>query len=458
MLRKIKRDAKTLRFTISTLSNESASVEQNGKLLRGAKLEAEISQTKASLQANLDYLESIIRSGKLPDEYTSMVTKKTYSFTKKLQLKETQSLPQAKYSFFGIKEKKNPDALKGSQIKLIRDNGNQITSFFMENKKNHDYPKGAFAAKVKKGSLSEGDIDPKYAIKVYRKNVFNGDKNHELRIAMRAAYCYRQLGREGYSFRRNDKQYLVTEWFGKVSLDNTIAKEVLSMPIPRRIIMAITLLRELNVLHKQGLIHHDIKPGNVRLDYGKSAFVDLDSVSPKNEKPICGISPMFTLSFLPNAQMAYDATHSNEAYLLFNENTDIHALGITFMHLFIEIYMPKLVNLTINISNDPAKSFHYSTFALEHGPKYSEHPEMQKVLKNMVVQENVKLASCEDYIAKLLEILKTYPLHEQYLTEDRLANLCKNGATGDGKKAFKEIEIELLGYDQRFESARKLTM
>jgi hypothetical protein len=69
------------------------------------------------------------------------------------------------------------------------------------------------------------------------------------------------------------------------------------------------------------------------INFGKLSFVDLDSVRPKNEKPLHGKTPMCTDTFLPSAQMAFDANYSNEVYLQFNEKTDMYALGITLVHL-----------------------------------------------------------------------------------------------------------------------------
>jgi len=252
---------------------------------------------------------------------------------------------------------------------------------------------------------------------------------------------------------------MVTEWIEGVNLERANQDQVQSMPIPRRIVMAISLLRELDIFHKQGLIHNDIKPNNVMINFGKLCFVDLDSVRPKNEKPLCGNTPMCTASFMPTAQMAFDVTYSSDdVYLKFNEKTDMYAFGITIIHLFQEIYLPKQEKITINVNGGSIKTFEYAPFSLHHGPKYSEHPALQKILKNMVFQENDKLTSCEDYINALQEVLKLYPDYEKYLAEDRLVGLGKDIAPDDGVKAFKDIEIELLGFNQRLDCVRKLSL
>lgn len=458
MLRQIKQDAAYLKVLISSLRSDQTSVIADGVKLEGEELEAALSRARASNRIELNQLELILESGIIPNKYKSIITKNTYyPSSEELKLKETQSLPQGKHTFFCLKNKKKTDGLKNSRMQLIRDDGSLVATFFMEHKVDGTYPKGGFA-KVKQGCLSEDDDNPKYAVKIYHKDIFGGDTYHELRLAMRSSYCYTQLGREGFAFRRNGKQYMATEWITGVNLDVANQNQVQSMPIARRIIMAISLLRELNILHKQGLIHNDIKPSNVMVNFGRLCFVDLDSVRLKNEKPFCGSSVMCTEAFLPNAQMAFDVTYSEDAYLKFNEKTDIYALGITLAHLFQEIYMPKQQKLTINVDGDGLiKTFDFSPFSLYHGSKYSEHPELQQLLKNMVFQENDQLNNCEDYIYALQEVLKTYPDYVQYLTEDRLADLDKDIALNDGEKAFKEIELELLGFNQRVESVNKLS-
>lgn len=454
MLRQIKQDAAFLKGLIASLRSDQTTVTSNGVKLTGEQLESTLAKARASNAVTLEHLELIIESGIIPDKYTSIITKQTYYPTKdELKIKEDQVLPQGKHTFFCLKEKRKPEGLKNSRIKLVRDDGSQIVTFFMEHKTDGKYPKGGFAKKVKQGSLSEGNGEPKYAIKIYHKNMFNGETIHELRLAMRAAYCYKQLGREGYAFRENNKQYLVTEWLSGSNLDVADQAQIQSMPIPRRIVMAISLLRELQLLHKQGLIHNDIKPSNVMINFGRLRFVDLDSVRPKNEKPLFGTTPLFTEAYLPDVQMMFDATYDPESmYLKFNEQTDLYALGLTLAHLFQEIYIPKQEKRTINANGGPVKTFDCTTFSLQHGPKYTDHPELQKIIKNMVFQENDELKSCVDYIDALLKVLKTYPDYVQYLAEDRLFGLGANLTANDGKAAFKDIEIELLGYNQRVDA------
>ncbi len=194
------------------------------------------------------------------------------------------------------------------------------------------------------------------------------------------------------------------------------------------------------------------------VNYGKLNFVDFDSVRPKNEKPLHGIAPMFTESYLPTPQMSYDAKHNpSELYLEFNESTDIYAMGLTLAHLFQEIYTPIMQARKITISGGSAGATHtFNTYALRHGTKYLEHPALQKLLKQMVFQEDPALITVDQFIEAFKAALSTYLDYEQYLVEDKLAGLGSELSSEDGDKAFREIEAELLGFNQLLEAVRSL--
>jgi len=325
-----------------------------------------------------------------------------------------------------------------------------MSSFFIEHKKDKNYPSGGFAGRIKKGFAEQKDETPKYAIKIFRKDKFGGNTIHELRLAMRAAYYYKKLGREGYSFRKNFKQYLVTNWLQGATLDRADQTAVQSMPIPRRIVMAISLLRELNILHNLGFVHNDIKPSNVIVNYGNLNFVDLDSVRPVNEVPHSGGTPMFSTQFLPSAQMAFDAAYNPSGlFMKFDSKTDLYAMGLTLSMLFSEIYKLKSVVNKINVNGGHIDTFNYETFQLWHGEDYEKHSELQKIIKQMVFLEKDKIQTVDEFIAALEKVLTTYPDYKKYLDEDTLKQTQKEIIPKEGIKAFDEIEMELHGFNLR---------
>lgn len=457
VLQQIKSDAAILRTVISSLRSDGCTVTSNGVLLTGQELEATLEIARESNQAELRRLEIILESGIIPDKYYSSITKQTYYPSGDELKKKSEALPKATHTFFTIKQSRKKDAsLKNSRFNVITDDASPVFTFFMEHKEDKNYPKGGFAAKVKKGFVADGSDEPKYAIKIYNKGMFSENTIHELRIAMRAAYCYKKLGREGVAFRDNSKQYVVTEWLSGANLDVANPEQLQSMPIPQRIVMAISLLRELNILHKLGFVYNDIKPSNVMVNFGKLSFVDLDSVRPKNEKPLYGITPIFTERYLPTPQMSFDARHnSSSLYLKFDEQTDIFATGITLAHLFQEIYVLKEHSREINVNGGSIKTHTFNSFSIEHGKQYADHTALQKLLKKMMIQDSENPMKVEQLIAEFKEVLATYPDHEQYLAEDRLVDLKADYTPEEGSKAFKEIEIELIGFNQRIAAVNK---
>lgn len=453
ILPQVKADAQYLNEYILSLTSDYP-ITIGGRFVTGEQKEAILEPTRLKMLAQLKELELILETGIIPNKYKTIKTKETYYPSPEELIKKSEPLPTAEYTMFGVKDSRKEKAeAKNSHFKIIRSDTSPLTDFFMEHREDKGYPKGGFAAKVKKGYVTEECSDPKYAIKVYNKNIFSGDTIHELRVAMRASYCYNQLGREGFAFRRNNKQYMVTEWLRGATLDSAKQDDIKSMAIPRRIVMAISLLIELSILHKQGLIHNDIKPSNVMINYGKLNFVDLDSVRPKNEIPLYGTVPMFTRSYLPNPQMSFDTIYNPTGlYLKFNEATDRHAMGITLIHLFPEIYIPEPVVQKIKVTGGPIAVYSFETFSFSHGEKYVEHPNLQKLLKQMIFPQDPTIETIDQYIEAFQTVLKTYPDHQQYLEEIKYIRLGSEISPTDGEKAFKEIEIELLGYNQRLGS------
>jgi len=461
VLQQIASDAQYLRNLISGLTSDRCTVEADGVWLSGASLEAVLKNTREATRVELKALELILESGVIPDTYYSTITKQSYVPSADELIKKAEGLPKASHTFFTSKKSRKSDCnQKNSRFTLIADDASPVFTFFMEKKGDKKYPKGNFAAKVKQGFLADGGDAPKYAVKIYKKGIFSGNSIHELRVAMHAAYCYRMLGRAGLAFRTNQKQYVVTEWLTGVDLGLANQEQIQSMPIPRRIVMAISLLRELNILHKAGLIHNDIKPGNVMVNFGKLSFVDLDSVRCKNEAPYYGTTPMFTERFLPSAQISFDIKHnSGELHLKFDEQTDIFAMGLTLIHLFQEIYVPKELDQEINVAGGPIKTHIFHTFALGHGTQYASHPALQQLLKKMIMYTPHAPMTVEQLLSEFKAVLLTYPGYEDYLAEDRLVDLKADYTPEVGAQSFKEIEIELLGFNQRAEAVnRKLSM
>lgn len=457
ILQQIKNDIRTIKQIISTI--DGSTVRCNGGWLKGQELKEAIECAKAENVIRLQQLELILESGVIPNPYFSIVTNTNYLPSEEELKQISKPLPKAHHTYFTLKNSRKDDpAMKLSNFTIVEDDAKKVMSFFIEHDQKKAYPSGGFAQKIKKGFLKENDVKPAYAIKIYRNDIFEGNTIEELRIAMRSAYCYHQLGRSGLSFRHNDKQYMVTEWLQGVNLDCANQDQIKLIPMARRIVMAISLLRELSILHRQGLIHHDIKPDNVIIDYGWLRFVDLDSVTPLNSSFINNTNPMCTPGFLPTAQMNYDLFNNPKALKnKLNVLTDLFQIGITLTYLFQEIYIPKMSEEKIAVNGGTTPStFTNKEFQFTHGTEYDKHPALQKLLKSMICQDDASPKSADECINQLKDILKTYPNYLQYLKEDRLIGVGKNLSLKDGENAFRQIEFELLGFNQRAEAVTKL--
>ncbi len=457
----IRQDAIYLKNLISSLRSDSGSmtVFSNGVRLTGDALEQALATARSSNQAELTRLELILESGVIPDKYYSIITKQTYHPSSEEIKQKTTRLPAAKYTFFTAKKSRSSEE-NLSRFTLYSDSATPLFSFYVEHNNKKDYPRGSYVAKVKKGFIDKENLDkPKYALKVFHEDMFNGETMHELRIAMRAAYCYKQLGREAYAFRSKKKQYILTEWLSGATLDTANEEQIKSIPIARRIVMAISLICELNVLHKQNLLHNNIKPGKVMVNYGRLHFTDLNSIRPKGEKPLFGVTPIFTSQYLPSPQMSFDAQHNpKNLYKNFDEKTDIYALGLTLTKLFPEIYMLKDEDVEIKVNGGPPDTYIFKTFSLVHGIQHDQHPELQMLLKNIVLQYQSTfstLSSTVDLINAFTAVLSLYPDYSKYIDEDSIVHLEDRLTPSDAEKGFREIEIELLGYNQRSDMVYK---
>lgn len=441
ILQQIKSDIEILKTEIVKAINEATTGEQLEKVVF----------MNTYKQAQLKRLTLIIESGIIPNEYYSSISKKKYYPSPAELILRPQIIPLVKHSFFCAKNSRKKTGLPESSIKILADDSSTVLSFFLEHDGNKKYPRGSYAV-VKKGFSNAPTAKLRWAVKIYRESVMGlSDETHEMRVAMRAAYCYKQLGREGFVFRRNDKQYLVSNWLTGACLVDLDAKTIASIPMSRRIVMAISLLRELNILHKQGLIHNDIKPDNIMIDHGKLNLVDLDSVRPIHEMPLWGLTPIYSKRYLASAQLNFDAEYNKkELYLKFNKKTDIAALGWSLIVLFPEIYLLKSKRKTVEI--EAGLHFSYEGFSLGHGPKYKDYPELQKLLKSMTLYNHEDQKFSHEYIEMLYEILPNHFDYKLYLKEDRLIGLGDALSSEDGVKAFRDIEIELLGYSQRVET------
>lgn len=88
-------------------------------------------------------------------------------------------------------------------------------------------------------------------------------------------------------FREGTRYYKVTE---KVDVTNWSAEDIMALPIESRLLLMLTVAHSLNVLHRAGLVHGDIKPPNILIkrvgsgDRFSTKLIDFDNAVLAKEK------------------------------------------------------------------------------------------------------------------------------------------------------------------------------
>jgi len=71
-----------------------------------------------------------------------------------------------------------------------------------------------------------------------------------------------------YSCGEHEKQpYLIMQFMGGLSLDRQIRKHSAAVPIELCFKVALSSARGLDAAHRHGIVHHDVKPGNILMDH-----------------------------------------------------------------------------------------------------------------------------------------------------------------------------------------------
>lgn len=461
LLAQIKSDYQFLKLLIESLSpSGTTTVSTNGVLLSGKDRENALQQAIDSNMAELTRLQAIINSGVLPSSYTSIITKKTYHPSPE-ELKEEKPLPVAIHSIFCAKTSRKRQHLLKSRFELYDPNAKQLLSFFVEHKTDGSYPHGNFSGKVKK-CFSEVDEEktPKYALKVFKKDEFNGDSMHELRTAMRGAFCSRILGRTGYAFRRNNKQYLLADWLQGTTLGETNLEKILSMPIPKRINLALMLISEIAVLHKHGITHCDIKPKNIMFTGDALHIFDFDSARLENEMIATTLAgPMHTPEFL-EPQLNWDAKNNPINFTRnLNKKSDLYALGLSLSFFFPDVIIPAYEKGSVKVNGGSAGTYEFDTVKLRYGSKFKEHEQLGNFIISLVNDDlSKRIKSIEEAYDALSTILRNkYPSEAEDKTIAPLLKVIMQSTSSidSGRKAFDEIESELVAFNARNEGFLK---
>lgn len=327
----------------------------------------------------------------------------------------------------------------------VRRSDGHIINFKIEHDPDKRYPKGACAGRVKKGFIGD-ELDPKFAVKIFGKDTFfsSGGKVREIRVAARATVCLKVLGRTGDIFRRNGKQYLITDWHPGATLGSVSKDSLKQRPIQERIKLALQLIRQVAILHKNGIIHCDIKPKNLILSETSLTLIDFDSARYKDEKSAQDKKAIFTLAFL-NTYLNWELRNGN--YNIFSEQSDMHALGLTLGFLFPELFNPVYRQHSTPISPDSSEMFTHPIvrFGIRPEDQPAEHKALAKLLPELMTQNDAMAITIDTYFEKFSE-LYCGQYQQEFPEELDLKNIEPRALYG--KAEFDKIDIEIEEYEQ----------
>ena len=132
-------------------------------------------------------------------------------------------------------------------------------------------------------------------------------------------------------FREGTKYYKVTE---KVEVTDWEPGHVMALPSPARLLLMLTVAHSLNVLHRAGLVHGDIKPPNIlikRLGDDESfgtKLIDFDNAvlakEPDFGRPISWSATRRTI------RPSWSGTSTTQRWRASLRCLDVFALGIVF--------------------------------------------------------------------------------------------------------------------------------
>lgn len=386
-------------------------------------------------------LKILLASQVTPPNFYSFITGKTYTADPQEPLIHGDLKP-ALFYLFPIKHPKNPLTFKtNSTFALYHENGEMTEAFHLEHKENKNYPHGSFSQKVKQGFIFN-QRKPKYAVKVFKQNLFDGNTDHELRIGMRASYCARLLGNTGFTFRSNHKQYFVTDWHPGFPLSNIEFKSVKATSITLRIRLALDLIHQVALLNRKNIIHTDIKPDNIIISDTSIHLIDLDSVRLQGEPPL---GPLIRTEAYLSSQLYYEVLYNPKAYKKFNQESDLRALVLSLTFLFPDLLEPHPITQKVTLPNS-SETFKHHTLTHQRGSGYNSHLTLARLLESVIYpNDHKKILSASSLFEKVLYLYQ-HVYKQVYFIK---ANQIEPDIEHSGEEAFEQIDTELMQYSFR---------
>lgn len=346
---------------------------------------------------------------------------------------EHVDLFEESYVAFCMKNSRKEINIAQSEFILFNSNREQLLTFSVENKADKSYPNGRMVKKVKQ-CFEPGSEIPSYALKTLHNNLFpsSGD---ELHISMRDAYCNKLLGRIGFAFRYNSKQYILSSWLPGMTLAKIPPQKIIEIPLSQRLILTLHLLKEIAILHHHGIYHNDIQPAHVMLDNDKFYLFDFKAARLENE-PLSENAVITTPLYIDPQTHTDTKKDPNCLYKKLNSKSDIYALGATLIFLFPEI----LSYIT----------FENGSVVLEQEELYHLHQSLGELLTSLMEPAEKRPDSIDRVFLEFLTVIKTQyptqkipellmqPIEPQLILQQKKL----------GSDAFAKMRCELLSYNR----------
>lgn len=368
------------------------------------------------LKETITPLEATLQSKTLPGKNVSSIKKETDKFNPNERRVKIDDPGNSPFYLKAIKQSRKLTNQNNSRFFLVQDEETKILDLTLEHREDKNYLSGT-SGKVKKGFINS-ESEPKFAVKIFKSDKRNNTEIEQC-IALRSIYCAQLLGRTGYAFRCNGKQYFITDWHSGINLADANIDAIVEISIEKRIKMALDLIQQVNILHQHGLIHCDIKPKNVILTNDSLKLIDLDGVKLKGGSSL--IINIYTSTFL-DPQLNYDVAYKSNSYNNFDEQSDIYALGLTLAFLFPDLLAPAYQQKTINVINGNQDTFTFNSIQLHYGKCYKEHQELMDIILQLCSEDKSKRANSTLAVFNQLNKLYEEKYHQSYILGSSLTS------------------------------------
>ncbi len=206
-------------------------------------------------------------------------------------------------------------------------------------------------------------------------------------------------------FRWKSKYYKVTEKIDVASLSTT---EINELPLANRVVILKTVAHSLQILHKAGIVHGDLKPDNILIKQTKTGFyttklIDFDNSYFEGQPPELSEEVVGDAVFYSPELMAY--VKGAQAPEALTTQSDVFALGLIYA-----------IYLTGDFPDFSTKKYAYaSTAVLEGRTLKLVDASLPNKLKQLIQAMLLPIPSERPTVQAIFDTLKNINLKEEAL-------------------------------------------